>query len=266
MKVPPPKSDPSSNASELVRVLVRAGRTDFPDPGRLSAVWAQVGPLTAGGGGATGNGGGAASSAPGAAVQSAGAGAALKVTAGLVLGVAVASGTLVGLHRALPTVRPGIASPTSLVRAQAPASATSLPTDSVQATTDSTSTADFAVPVTDLPVVPAQVRPAVSNAFARPPSSANVAPTESEISILQAAQTALHDDPAAALALADKHARRFATGTLAQEREVIAIEALVALARRDEANERGARFVRDFPRSAHRLRIESLLRGTDHNP
>jgi hypothetical protein len=95
---------------------------------------------------------------------------------------------------------------------------------------------------------------------------ASGSPDESEIALLQAAQGALRDSPASALGLADRHASHFPTGALAQEREVIAIEALLALDRRDKASERAARFARDFPNSAHLPRIEALLRESDHNP
>jgi hypothetical protein len=97
------------------------------------------------------------------------------------------------------------------------------------------------------------------------PPPAPAPPQETEIALLQTAQSALRGSPLSALGLADRHAALFATGTLAQEREVIAIEALLALHRSDEATERAGRFFREFPNSAHRPRIEALLRGADHN-
>jgi hypothetical protein len=80
-----------------------------------------------------------------------------------------------------------------------------------------------------------------------------------EIDVLQRASDALRASPATALALADDHARRFPRGVLSQEREVIAIEALVALGRPGEARDRAARLFADAPDTAHRPRIEALL-------
>lgn len=77
--------------------------------------------------------------------------------------------------------------------------------------------------------------------------------------LLDRAQRALSTSPADALALADEHARRFAEGTLAPEREVIAIGALVALGRRDEARRRADRFRTAHPGSAYLRRIDVLL-------
>jgi hypothetical protein len=272
-------SDPNSNASGLVRALVSAGRSDLPDAERMQAVWARVGPLAAAGAGGAASGGagtGATSAGAAAAVATVTGGVGLKVIAGMLVGVAVAGGGVVALRRAPAPhaeARAAVAPAPVVVVPASPAGLASAPGPSVQAARGE-SAVDFAVPVTSLPVaVPLPVRPSPAAASAAPVASPSVAaaapaeaPIESEISLLQAAKAALHDDPATALALSDRHAARFAGGALAQEREVIAIEALLALGRGDEARDRGARFVRDFPHSAHRLRIESLLGRTDHNP
>jgi hypothetical protein len=93
-------------------------------------------------------------------------------------------------------------------------------------------------------------------------------PPETEFSLLEQAQRALRTDPQRALGLADADEKRFPSGALAQERDVIAIEALVQLGRADEASARARRFFRAFPGSAHGPRIAALL-GFDasiHNP
>jgi hypothetical protein len=263
-------SNPNSNASALVRALVSAGQSDLPAPERIDGVWARLGPLSAApassgdvGGAASGD--TAAAGAAGATAQSA---AALKLAAGLLLGVAVAGGAVVGARRArAPHAPQGLHAPRAAVGASPPLAVAPAPSASAE---------DVAVPVTSLPfAAPPTMRPSVALASASPAASVNLAPQappaqqeapfESEISLLQAAKAALRDDPAAALALADRHARRFDAGALAQEREVIAIEALVALGRAADARDRGGRFERDFPQSAHRLRIESLLSAGDHN-
>jgi hypothetical protein len=84
---------------------------------------------------------------------------------------------------------------------------------------------------------------------------------ETEIQLLQRAQQLLPHAPASALAAAEEHLRRFRGGALSQEREVIAISALVALGRKEEARLRAARFVESYPRSAHRPGLEALDRG-----
>ena len=85
--------------------------------------------------------------------------------------------------------------------------------------------------------------------------------TETEVHLLQRAQSALGGSPASALALTDEHARRFAGGALAQEREFIAVSALLALGRGPEARARAARLIERFPGTAYRGRLESLGLG-----
>jgi hypothetical protein len=65
-------------------------------------------------------------------------------------------------------------------------------------------------------------------------------------------------DPAQALALAAEGSRRFPTGLFAQEREAIAIGALVRLGRVPEARARAAAFVASYPRSAFVERIQKI--------
>ena len=87
-------------------------------------------------------------------------------------------------------------------------------------------------------------------------------PVPSETALLDRGHQALRSqNAAAALAAAEEHARAYPRGTFAQEREVIAIEALVALGRRPEAAKRAARFRAAFPGSAHQARIDSLVGG-----
>jgi hypothetical protein len=58
-----------------------------------------------------------------------------------------------------------------------------------------------------------------------------------------------------------EHARRFPDGVLAEEREAIAIEALVAAGRGDPARARFTQFVARFPDSSYRRHLERLLGG-----
>lgn len=81
---------------------------------------------------------------------------------------------------------------------------------------------------------------------------------QSETQWLMKARRVLADDPAEGLRLADLHRQRFPSGSLAQERELIAIDALVRLGRYEEAHARVATFRSIYPRSAHLRRLEAL--------
>ena len=83
---------------------------------------------------------------------------------------------------------------------------------------------------------------------------------DAEAALVRAAQAALlRDDAANALALTRQHATRFASGVHAEERDRIAIEALVRLGRTDDARAQAQRFFTHYPRSIYRPRIEALL-------
>jgi hypothetical protein len=114
------------------------------------------------------------------------------------------------------------------------------------------------------PFADPSVAPAGTGALASP----DYLPRETEFSLLEQAQRALRSDPQRALDLADRDAKRFPSGALAQEREVIAIEALAKLGRADATRERANRFFQAFPGSAHEPRIASLLgfEAGVHNP
>lgn len=81
----------------------------------------------------------------------------------------------------------------------------------------------------------------------------------SETALLLEARRA---SPEAALRLCEEHRARFGNGALAQERELIAIEALSQLGRRGEAQSRAQQFIQQFPGSAHRARVERLISET----
>ena len=68
--------------------------------------------------------------------------------------------------------------------------------------------------------------------------------------LLEVARTALgRGNGADALVAVDEHARRFRHGALAEEREAIAVQALIDSDRQADARARGARFERDYPKS-----------------
>jgi hypothetical protein len=82
-----------------------------------------------------------------------------------------------------------------------------------------------------------------------------------ESALVTAAEDALvHGDPATALARAREHATRFPSGAHAEERDRIAIEALVRLGNSDTAHAAAEHFFTRYPHSIYRGRLETLLR------
>jgi len=108
------------------------------------------------------------------------------------------------------------------------------------------------------PVVESAPKSALLRASNAEPSKSAASGAEgpSEPVLLEQARRALASSPATALALTNQHAARFPHGVLAQEREVIAIEALRRLGRSAEADRRAAAFAQAFPGSAHQRMVE----------
>ena len=90
-----------------------------------------------------------------------------------------------------------------------------------------------------------------------------VAPPPTEGMLLLRARAALPRDAASALALAEEHRELYPHGVMTSEREVLAIEALVALGRAQEADARASRFLRDHSDSPYRSRVEHAI---EHAP
>ncbi|OJY16382.1 MAG: hypothetical protein BGO98_30325 [Myxococcales bacterium 68-20] len=103
---------------------------------------------------------------------------------------------------------------------------------------------------------PASTELAAAPEETAPPAPAT--PREPEVDFLRRAQAALASSPSEALKMADDHPSVYPRGILAQEREVIAIDALARLGRRREAALRAEAFRSAFPRSAHLSRLAAL--------
>lgn len=84
----------------------------------------------------------------------------------------------------------------------------------------------------------------------------------SELELLREAQRLQASDPAAALVVVARHLRLFPSGILAQEREMVAIDALMRLGHGEAARARAATFLRRYPGSVHALRIRELVGGS----
>jgi hypothetical protein len=80
-----------------------------------------------------------------------------------------------------------------------------------------------------------------------------------ELRLLDAAERWLASDPARALAMIEAQARRFPAGQLVQERELIAIEALIELEQGARAEARCRHFLAQHPDSTHARRARTLL-------
>jgi hypothetical protein len=80
-----------------------------------------------------------------------------------------------------------------------------------------------------------------------------------ELGILTRARRLLASAPEQSLALTDAHRSHYPRGAFAEERELLAIEALVKLSRSAEAQTRGRAFLRVHPGSAHSERVRLLL-------
>ncbi len=80
-----------------------------------------------------------------------------------------------------------------------------------------------------------------------------------EARLLESARSALASNPAQALDLAAQHQRFYPAGQLSAEREFIAIDALLRLGRRDEAERRAAPRLAQAPGSLYARRLRRLL-------
>ncbi len=241
---PPRLVETDSAEGEPLRHLVRQGREDVGTPAEIEALAARLAPVF---GPPTGAPPGAGPGATGAGAA-AGTSAATVAKIGAVVAVAALAGAGVWLlrDRNAPTpvsenrtALPRTPEPNPVATPAAPAEPSPVPAPAQEPSPDAT--------------VEQQTTP--------PPSGARRAPiaTTSEADLLGEAQAAVARDPAKALALTERHRRAYPAGILAQEREVIAIEALERLGRRSEAAARAERFLKRFPGSAHRSKIEAIV-------
>ncbi len=113
------------------------------------------------------------------------------------------------------------------------------------------------------PPLPARRAGTPSSATAGKPvasiPSGGVAPSASELELVQRAQAALAADPRRALAVTAEHERAFPSGEFVQEREAIAVEALAQLGQKAEAVRRARALLDRYPRTPYAPRIEMVL-------
>lgn len=223
--------DSGSSGPDELRALFQAGTEDLPSDAQLAALAAKLGPVLTGvGGGAVGASMATKTKLGVAALGAAGAGVlAWALLSGREAPSPVKPAATAVQSRTAPTVTPSGANepPAALAPNGAPTP------DGAPASSET---------------APSAARPAVAPPFR---------PAESEAEFLERARGALGQSPAAALSLANQHRARFPAGVLAEEREVIAIEALKRLGRSAEAERRVEAFARRFPGSAYRKKLEA---------
>lgn len=259
-------SDPKRLLDDLgggeLKGLLEAGKSELPNDAQMLALAAKIGVAGAlgglGGAGAAGAGGasgaGAAGTGAGAGAAKAGAGIAgvVKGATAIKVGVAVAvlagagAGTVAVTSRKADDVdaKPsGIVASPSLTATGAPSTVT----ESLPPRVDPLASASANVEPSAKPMATATTKPAAPN------------PAE-EVKMLERAQDALRGGRhAEALSLCSEHAKSFPNGMLAQEREVIAVEALMKTGRASEAKARAEKFKTRFPGSSHTRRIDALV-------
>jgi len=254
---------PLADTPEALRRGVEAARADLPSAQQLAALAARL-PLA--GNGPEGGGDGGSTPTPPVAPGVGGGASALRWLLPALGGTVVAVlAVFLGLRAPSPPVTPP--APALPEAALAPPSPEAVPPPPAPAPPRPP-----AVPPAPAALAPGAVVPAVSpaptvlpaDASPGAPPEATVAPADTlsaELALLQAAQAALATDPARALVLTEQHLGEFPGGALAQEREVVAIAALVALDRREDARERAAAFRARWPGSAHQRRVDASISG-----
>ena len=99
-----------------------------------------------------------------------------------------------------------------------------------------------------------------SSGLSTPPADSLVA----ERALLDPARTALgRGDASSALAAVKQHEQRYPQGQLVEEREAIAVQALVLSGRKDEARGRGKRFLTRYPGSVLVPTIQAALEAAE---
>jgi len=256
--------DAQSDAPDEVRRLLAVGQDAFgPRPEQLAQLGSLVAGLGAAGAGATGAAGGTGISGGIHAVSHGlGKSALLKLATLVVLGGGAAGGAWTIVHgRSVE----GPAVVATSIRSSAPPSA-----NASRVVVEAAPTAEPSPPENVAPsataVRPSAPRPTVSAPHAvvaapvlDPAPSAPTAPPETELGLLKRALGLVATRPLEALRALDESAARFPHGLLEQEREVLAIEALMKAGRVDEARTRAAAFRAAFPHSALDRRVGVLV-------
>ncbi|MBX3192296.1 MAG: hypothetical protein KF819_35225 [Labilithrix sp.] len=251
-----PLLDDADAGSPLVRAALRGARADVPDAARMDALAKAIGAAVGGPGGGgdggpdAGAGGGGGGGAGGAAVA---AGATKIAIGGIVAVAAVGVAVIVG--------RGAQGDATVDVDAGVQVASNAVPMPSAAPMPSASASAAPSAPVLDVHALPAAsvTAPKAVDAAAPASASAEARDPAEEMKLLRRAQDALASSPAEALARCEEHAKTYPRGGLAEEREVLAVDALLRLGRRSEAESRAARFKAAHPGSAYVRRLDAIL-------
>lgn len=264
----PPRLDAMSNEPPWLRDALGEARRARPGTGDLArlaervsaATGVVVAPPTDAPPPATSDGGTSGAGASGGAATAWWTGV-TKIGIAVVLVGGVGGGaTYLATRGEAPVERAPMSAPaaTSSSAVTAPVVEAATPT-----TVDSSSASGPAAPRASSSAI-ASSRPSTSPSIVAPsaePSSA--AAREPETVLIERARKQLASSPSAALATTEAHARDYPRGALSQERDVVAIEALLRLGRRTDAERRAEAFRSREPTSPYRRRIERLLAPDD---
>jgi hypothetical protein len=232
-KDPPRLFEPSSGASDELRNLFEHAQRDVPTPAQLASLEAKLGPIL---------------DAPPPAPAAPAAPSLAKIGLGLLGGGALVAGVWLAMGRDAPPPSPVKPAATAATPAAPPAP--SIPAEAAPSEPAASPSA-LAPPSAHAPAAsPAQVTG----------TTAKRAPAIPEPELLERARGSLRSSPERALSLTRQHQLDFPNGVLAQEREVIAIEALRRLGRTEEAARRRERFERLYPQSAHQRKLDAPQR------
>jgi hypothetical protein len=223
-------TDPGSGAPDALRSLFTSGANDLPTNAELARLSAKLGPLLGPAGGGPAPGGSSSSG------SLAGAGKIAAVAAALIGGAVLVA----NLNQEVPSEVPAARPLPAVENREAPREEAKT-TPSIAAPTPAVETASATPSAAERPAT----RPAARSA------------AELEVELLERARGSLASNPAHALSLTSEHKLRFPGGALAQEREVIAIEALKRLGRSDQASLRADEFAKNYPGSAHRRKLDA---------
>ncbi len=273
-----------------MRELLDSSRIDEPTEQQLGELTQKLGllftlPPGGGGGGSgpAGDGGATGGAGPGPAAPAAGGGGAAVATTSvatkvLVGALAVASvGGAVWTGAAvlrpapvrepaaavvtLPPPAPPVAAPEPVSEAVAEAPPPPPPAPTRRAEPPRARPREPSEPVAE-PAAPAPAPAPAEPARASPPPAPAAPSSDDELTLLEEAHNAAQAGrPQEVLAAVEQHTARFPQGAMAQEREVLAIEALVSLERRAEARARVERFRARWPTSSHLLHLETLVQS-----
>jgi hypothetical protein len=268
-------SDPvrllSSSRDGMTRALLESASAPGPTNDQCDELWSSLasrlpGAVVAGvAGGATG-------AAVAKAVTSKAIGAGLLLKGAVVVGVLGSIATVGLLH---PWSARPVAAPREIPSASVPAPRPPVaPVVAPVAPPPVVDAPELPAPAPVAPSIPVASLPAPRALPARtapPPPAASEPPTpvasEREIalhaesaSLLRARQLLRSGDCAEALTQLKQGTTRFPNGALAQEREVLAIEALACAGRTNEARTRAEAFARDYPTSPHASKVQRFTR------